>query len=107
MNATRTPGVWRVAENCGPQMQSYSQPHGVTGTGVNCTKIICGCFGDIGGENIALANAAYIVRACNAHAGLVAALERIVQFDAMTHDMECRGMKDIARGALAAAKAQP
>ncbi len=55
------------------------------------------------------ANAAFIVRACNSHAALVAALEEIdrrlsQQVDADTATWPEETCRDIARAALAAAK---
>jgi len=47
------------------------------------------------------ANAAFIVRACNAHDDLVLALSRIAHFPE-TLPPECAGIRSIARAALAA-----
>mgnify|MGYP003480899704 FL=1 len=64
MSTKHTPGPWRFFDNAGSNMQGYSQPSGVAGTGENLGQLICGCFGDVrGGEEQASANARLIAAA--------------------------------------------
>ena len=72
---THTPTPWGAIHSVGSTLKSYSQSSCVVGLGENMHKIICGCFDDIGGEDVANANASLIVRAVNSHAELVAALD--------------------------------
>ena len=55
------------------------------------------------------ANAAFIVRACNSHAQLVAALEKLIDHASETypHFESPRGQADIAQARAALAAAQP
>lgn len=60
----------------GATMHSYSQPFAIAESGY--ANLVAGCFGDVrGGEDVAHANAAFIVRACNCHDDLVAALKAV------------------------------
>lgn len=70
---TKTP--WKAYNNVGENMRSYSQSSGVIGIENNIKRLICGCFNDIGGDEVAAANAAHIVRCVNAHDALVSALK--------------------------------
>jgi len=60
---SHTPGPWKAFDNAGSTMQGYSQSSGVIGTGEHSGKIICGCFHDIGGEDVAAANARLVAAA--------------------------------------------
>ena len=51
-------------------MQSYSQSSGLHGVGDNRLKLICGCFKDIGGEEVAAANARRLAACWNACDGI-------------------------------------
>jgi len=68
-----TPGPWRAFDNAGTTMQGYSQPSGVAV--VDKLQIVCGCFGDIGGPDIASANAKLIAAAPELAEALVRMLE--------------------------------
>lgn len=52
-----TQGRIEAFHNAGPVMQGYQQSSGLHGTGDNRLKLIAGCFKDIGGEEVAAANA--------------------------------------------------
>ena len=45
-----------------------------------------------------------LLRLMDINADMLAALRQIREFDALTHDQECRGMKIIARAAIAKAE---
>lgn len=77
-NTKHTPTPWRASNNTGPKMQSYSQSSCIAGTGANSLQLVAGCFNDIGGPEVAAGNAAFIVRACNSHEQLVAALRNLI-----------------------------
>jgi len=90
-----TPGPWKAFDNAGPKMQSYSQSSGVVNPG--STQIICGCFKDIGGVEVASANARLIAAAPE----LLEALEGVLQVaDRATVEF------DAARAAIAKARGQ-
>ncbi len=72
--SAHTPGPWGASDNTGKVMQSYSQPSVVHGTGEHRLKLICGCFGDIGGPDVAAANARLIAAAPD----LLAALDKAI-----------------------------
>ena len=63
MEHTKTP--WGAVHSVGKTLQSYSQSSCVIGE--NKQQMICGCFEDIGGKDVAKANAAHIVRCVNSH----------------------------------------
>lgn len=108
-NTKHTPTPWRASHGTGPTMQGYSQSSCVAGTGVRGLQIIAGCFNDIGGDEVAAANAAFIIRACNSHDRLVAALcEAIEIIQAIDQtDNTCDARVDVSEflDALAAAEA--
>lgn len=86
-----TPGPWSPTFNTGAVMQGYSQPHGVVGAGEHRLKIICGCFGDIGGEDIAAANARLIAAAPELLEALKDVLHRIEESEEWWMDCPDRG----------------
>ncbi len=77
-----TPGPWTAFDNAGSNMQGYGQPSGVHGEGDHRMKIICGCFGDIGGEEVATANANLIAAAPELYAALESALMPVEMYHA-------------------------
>jgi hypothetical protein len=97
-----TPTPWRASDSVGPNMQSYTQSACVTGLGEHRMKIIAGCFSDIGGVDVAAANAAFIVKAVNSHEQLVAAARQAL---AECVDLVSTPAGDALEAALAAAGA--
>lgn len=75
--AKPTPTPWSDFRTEGEEMNSYSQSSGVIGQGEHRMKIICGCFNDIGGKEVAAANAAFIVKAVNCHEELLDCLKEV------------------------------
>lgn len=68
----RTPTPWLMAPT-GRKLQGQTQPFAIAETGT--FNLIAALFGDVkGGEEVAKANAAFVVRCVNSHADLVAAL---------------------------------
>ncbi len=72
---THTPGPWTHYDDAQPG--SYHPQHKIQSRGKSIATVYC----TRGDEAVDAANAAFIVRACNAHAGLVAALRDIAAFD--------------------------
>ena len=72
---TSGPWMWTTT---GPHMaDDYTQPYAISEHGK--ANLIAGVFGDVqGGDDIAQANAEFIVRACNAHDDLLAALKTVI-----------------------------
>lgn len=74
-----TEGRWVGFDNSGTEMQSYSQPSGVIADlKTDRLKIVCGCFGDIGGKAVASANAAFIALASGVTTPLAEALLLVI-----------------------------
>ncbi len=71
-----TPLPWRAFNTAGPTMQGYSQSSGIVSE-EHRDQLIAGCFKDIGGEELAAENAAFIVRAVNSHYELLEALTQV------------------------------
>ena len=109
MNATRTPGPWRIrySEDRADAFIERGDRSDITDIQ---SRLIAQCFMH---DLEDAANAAFIVRAVNSHADLVAALELIAGADNVkdgTFVSELHfvdELQGIARAALAAAKAQP
>lgn len=80
METKHTPLPWSKVTTGQIMTEQYNQPFAVTQKGE--PNLIAGTFGDVkGGIEVAEANAAFIVRACNSHAKLVKALERLVKIN--------------------------
>jgi len=87
MTTQHTPTPWQHGEGiCEHKIYSITRPE---------LDEIARCYGDSAKE--AHDNAAFIVRACNAHEGLIEALERIAW-----HELTWKESRDVARAALAA-----
>jgi hypothetical protein len=99
-----TPLPWMPSHNTGPSMQGYGQSSCIVGTGENRLKIVAGCFKDIGGEEVAEANAEFIAMACNSHDKLVDGLREAKAQLGVNGDIEA-ALKAI-REALAAVEAK-
>jgi len=76
-DAKHTAGLVEAFDNAGSQMQSYSQSSGIHGTGENRLKLIAGFFNDIGGADVAAANAERAAMCWNSHDDLVAERDRL------------------------------
>lgn len=74
MTALHTQGPLEAFDNAGPRMQSYAQTSGLHGVGDNRLKLIAGCFKDIGGEEVAAANARRLAACWNAFEGVETAM---------------------------------
>lgn len=96
-----TPGPWRMNGPTGPNMQSYSQPFCIAGTGDEACTLIAGCFGDTkGGIDAAEANARLISAATDLLEALVALYESIDSCVELTPDVlrQARAAIKKARG---------
>lgn len=73
--AQRTPGKWMTTK-AGPVMQGYSQGDAIFS--IEHNTLIAGCFSDVrGGADVAEANAAFIVTACNSHDPMLADIKAL------------------------------
>lgn len=89
-----TPGPWVAFHNAGANMQGYSQSSGVAGTNDNRMKIVCGCFKDIGGEQIAAANAQLISCAPELLAALILLVSEPLRYNGNRIEIDCDDHSD-------------
>lgn len=101
-DSKHTPLPWRFAPAGGNMSKNYAQPFAIAQAGE--ANLIGGCFGDVrGGHDVAEANAAFIVRAVNAHDELVGALREGVEIE--QGDLVGREWKEAVHAWLSKARA--
>ena len=105
-DATRTPGPWKVILD--ERDENIMTSHYAIVGNTNAPTVVARLPDGLGAWSEQHANASYIVRAVNAHADLVAALEVAeATIERLNRHSSANGTLDVIRAALAAAKAKP